>query len=275
MDTMSLVCRASLVLLLIDAREDPRTIVAAAVLVLVAFYQPRIYRSPVLWLGVGVPLLAVQLWRWEGLDDHVVLTSYWFCALGLALLSDDHQRAVRTSARLLIGFTFASAAAWKLSSSEYVSGRMFYDLLLNDGRFRPLAQWIGGISEHDLRANSALIVALRDPATTDLAPRFVSTSAAHALAIAMTWWTLAIESALAVTWLAGDRLVRPGVRIALLLVFCMATYMTLPVTAFAAVLLTMALATTEPGDQWRLWLIGGFAVLAAWAPAWSAFFGPV
>jgi hypothetical protein len=274
-DTVSLLCRASLVLLLIDARDDPRTIVAAAVVVLVAFYQPRIYRSPGLWLGIGLPLLAVQLWRWEGLDDHVVLTSYWFCALGLALLSDDPPRAMRTSARLLIGFTFACAAAWKLTSSEFVSGREFYNLLLNDSRFRPLAQLIGGISEHDLRANTALIVALRDPASTNVAPRFVSTSAAHALAIAMTWWTLAIEAALAVTWLAGDWLARPGVRNALLVLFCMATYVTLPVTAFAAVLLTMALATTEPGDRWRVWLVGAFAVLAAWAPAWSAIFGPV
>jgi hypothetical protein len=274
MDTVSLVCRASLVLFIIDGREDPRTIVAASVLVLVAFFQPRISNSPALWLGIGIPLLALQLWRWEGLDDHIVLTSYWFCALGLALLSDEPQRALRTSARFLIGFTFTCAAAWKVTSSEYVSGRMFYDLLLTDGRFQPIAHLIGGISDADLRGNAALVAVLRESGTTDLAP-LTGTSTAHALAIGMTWWTLAIEAALAVAWLAGDRVARSGARLALLIGFCMVTYLTVPVTAFAAVLLTMALATTASGDRWRLWLIAAFAVLAAWAPIWSAMFGPV
>ena len=275
MDTVSLVCRASLVLLIIDGREDPRTIVAACVVVLVAFYQPRLSNSPALWLGIGVPLLAFQLWRWEGLDDHIVLTSYWFCALGLAMLSDDPERALRISARLLIGFTFACAAAWKVSSSEYVSGRMFYSRLLTDERFQPIAHLVGGIRDADLRGNVGLVVALRDVGTTDLAPHLTGASRAHALAIAMTWWTLAIEAVLAVAWLAGDRIARSGARLALLIVFCMVTYMTVPVTAFAAVLLTMALATTAAGDRWRLWLIAAFAVLAAWAPVWSAMFGPV
>jgi hypothetical protein len=275
MDTVSLVCRASLVLLIIDGREDPRTIVAACVVVLVGFYQPRISNSPALWLGIGIPLLALQLWRWEGLDDHIVLTSYWFCALGLALLSDDPARAVRTSARLLIGLTFACAAAWKISSSEYVSGSMFYDLLLTDRRFQPVAHLFGGIRDADLRGNVALVAALRDAGTTDLARHLTGTSRAHALAIAMTWWTLAIEAVLAIAWLAGDRIARSGARLALLIVFCLVTYMTVPVTAFAAVLLTMALATTVAGDTWRLWLIAAFAVLAAWAPVWSALFGPI
>jgi hypothetical protein len=275
MDTVSLVCRASLVLLLIDAREDPRTIVAAAVVMLIAFHQPRIYQSPALWLGIGVPVLAVQLWRWEGLDDHVVLTSYWFCALGLALLSDEPKRALGTSARLLLGFTFACATVWKATSSEYVSGRMFYDLLLTDERFQPIAHFIGGISDADLRGNVALVAALRDSGSADLAPRLAGSSSAHAVAIAMTWWTLAIEAALAISWLAWGRLGRPGVRLTVLIVFCIVTYMTVPVTAFAAVLLTMALATTAVGDRSRLWLIAAFAVLAAWAPIWSAMFGPV
>ena len=275
MDTVSLVCRASLVLLIIDAREDPRTIVAACVVVLVSFYQPRISNSPALWLGIGVPLLALQLWRWEGLDDHIVLTSYWFCALGFALLSDDPARAVRTSARLLIGLTFACAAVWKISSSEYVSGSTFYDLLLTDRRFQPVAHLVGGIRDADLRGNVGVVTALRDAGTTDLAPHLISTSRAHALAIAMTWWTLVIEAVLAVAWLAGDRVSRSGSRLTLLIAFCMVTYLTVPVTAFAAVLLTMALATTVSGDRRRLWLIAGFAVLAAWAPVWSAMFGPV
>jgi hypothetical protein len=275
MDTVSLVCRASLVLLLIDAREDPRTIVAAAVVMLLAFHQPRIYKSPALWLGIGVPVLAAQLWRWEGLDDHVVLTSYWFCALGLALLSEEPERALGTSARLLLGFTFACATVWKATSSEYVSGRMFYDLLLTDARFQPIAHFLGGISDADLRGNVALVAALRDSASGDLAPRLAGNGSAHAVAIAMTWWTLAIEAALAVSWLAWGRLGRPGLRLALLIVFCVVTYMTVPVTAFAAVLLTMALATTAAGDRSRLWLIAAFAVLAAWAPVWSAMFGPV
>lgn len=275
MDTVSLICRASLVLLLIDAREDPRTIVAAAVVVLISFHQPRIYKSPALWLGIGVPVLAAQLWRWEGLDDHVVLTSYFFCALGFALLSDEPERALGTSARLLIGFTFACATVWKITSSEYVSGRMFYDLLLTDERFQAVAHFAGGIRNADLRGNVALVTALSDSGSTDLAPRLVGSSTAHALAIAMTWWTLAIELALAVSWLAWGRLGRPSVRLALLIVFCMVTYLTVPVTAFAAILLTMALATTAAGDRSRLWLIAAFAVLAAWAPIWSAMFGPV
>ncbi|MEY2571262.1 MAG: hypothetical protein QOE63_1612 [Acidimicrobiaceae bacterium] len=272
-DPILLVCRASLLLLLIDAREDPRTIIAAAIIVVVAFYRERLCTSPWLWLGIGVPVLVAQLWRWEGLDDHVVLTSYWFCAVGLALLSDDPRRALRTTGRLLVGLTFACATIWKLTSSEYLSGAMFHELLLDDSRFRLMSQWLGGVSQSHLHANADIVTGLAAPGA-DLAPHLADTGTVGTMAMVLTYWTLVIEAALAVTWLAGDRLTRPATRIVLLLVFCLTTYVALPVTAFAAVLITMALATTAPGDRTRLWLVGAFTFLALYSPLWTAVVKP-
>jgi len=272
-DPLLLVCRASLLLLLIDAREDPRTIIAAAIVVAASFYRERLCTSPWLWLAIGIPLLAVQLWRWEGLDDHVVLTSYWFCALGLSLVSDDPRRALRLTGRLLLGGTFACATIWKLTSSEYLSGAMFHELLVDDSRFRLMSQWLGGVSQSQLHANADIVTGLAER-TADLSPRLADSSTVGVMATVLTWWTLAVEAALAVAWLAGDRLARPGVRIGLLLVFCLSTYVALPVTAFAAVLVTLALATTAPGDRTRLWLIGAFTFLALYSPLWTTIVKP-
>ena len=65
----------------------------------------------------------------------------------------------------------------------------------------------------------------------------------------MTWWTVAIEGLIAVSFLARDRRGMAIVRNSLLLVFAISTYMIAPVRGFGWMLMLLGLAQCDERDR--------------------------
>ncbi len=214
-------------------------------------YRPLV-RKPALWFGIAAFLTAGHVSVWFHLDNHKFLLTYWCLAVGLSLLAADTTRALRTNARLLIGLAFLFAVVGKLLAPDYLSGAFFEGLLLTDGRFFGVAHVFGGIPLPDLQladlAREDLLVFgdLRIPFDLPSTPRLT------ALAQGLTWWTLAIEAAVAVLFLWPEDRGPSRWRDPALLLFIVTTYPVTPVIGFAWVLAAMGTAqSTQRG--WRYW----------------------
>lgn len=270
--TIEVVCTLTLVLVALNANEDPALFAAAVVGMAVGIVRADWSRTPWWWLTTATLLGIRQVLDWEGVDNHVVVTTYWCLALGLGLLANDPVRTIARTARLLIGLVFAAAVYWKLRSPDFVSGEFFRFTLLFDDRFDHVARWIVGLDQVDIDANRSAWNALAggDPDTVvalEGGPRL------GLVAVSMTWFALVVESAIAIAHLAPLRgrwrLARP----ISLLGFCLGTYLVVPVGGFGCLLATMALADDQLPAPWRrayLWL---FAGLVVYGPVWWALFG--
>jgi hypothetical protein len=89
---------------------------------------------------------------------------------------------------------------------------------------------------------------------------------------AMTWWTLLIESAIAITFLAPRRFALSKLRDAFLLIFLITTYTSATVVGFGWVLAIMGFAQCSGEAQWRRRLyILAFVLIFLYTGPWSDF----
>jgi hypothetical protein len=181
---------------------------------------------------------------WHVLDNHKWLLTYWCLALGVSRLQTDARAALSRNARWLVGLCFLFATLSKLLSPEYLDGTFFQFTLLTDRRFSGFADVVGGVSPEVTGANiSALrelaraygdseVVQLRD------GPRIAS------LALVLSYWTIAIEGAIAVLFLLPARFSAGVVRDAALILFMLSTYPVATVVGYGRLLAILGLAQT-------------------------------
>jgi hypothetical protein len=267
---VTLVTAATLVVVVVNNRDTPALFIITAAIAVVGLGQPRVARNPWLWLAMGAAMGAHHLISWEGVDDHVVLTTYWAVAVGLSLLAPDPGRMLALNGRVLAGLTFAFAAFWKVTSGDFVDGDFFRYTLLLDDRFEYVARIVGGMSEEQYLANYHAVGALHaEPgASAALAlPTRVST-----IALVMTAWGLVSELSAAVTHLVPLPRRLLWLRHFWLFAFAATTYLVVPIGGFGLILLVFGLAQTQPGERRRVAYVAAMAAVLAWAPIWRALF---
>ena len=271
-DRTDVVLRFSLLVLILTAVTNRALLVGAMVLAFVALPRRRLYRSPYLWLGVAAVTGVRILFAWESLDNHVILTTWWTLAIGVSLFGDDADRTLASNARLLVGLAFLFATVWKLISGEFLDTSFFHYSLLLDDRFQYLTESIGGLSRDAYVGNHAAVAALRGaPGSGPVA--LASSDTIRAMATVLTWWTIAIEAAIAVAFLVPNRrAVLAHARHASLLVFAFTTYLAVPVGGFGALLMVMGLAQCEHGPRAREHWVAAFILLMIWGPLWRVLF---
>lgn len=228
------------------------------------FETPR--RQPSLWAA----LCALAAWRvlgaWPLGDNHAWLLSYWLLAALLATRARDGDALLAWNGRMLIGLVFAFATLWKSIAPDYLDGRFFLVTLIDDARLEAFTKLVAGLDSGEISALRDLVRThtdgIRPQAGSDpeLPARLVM------VARALTLSLLALEAAVAVTFLtpAARRLARA--RHALLLCFCTAVYALAPVEGFAWLLLAMGVAsceTTRPRTRRAYVLVFAFVVLAS------------
>jgi len=145
------------------------------------------------------------------------------------------------------------AAAWKLAMADYRDGSFFEFTLLADERFAYLSQLVGGASLESLADNRMLVDLVREGHLrgADVGSVVFSGSPAVVLvAKAMTWWTVAIECAIGVLFLAPDQPLRARWRNRLLLLFAVSTYVVAPIRGFGWILMLLGLA--QCGERERV-----------------------
>jgi hypothetical protein len=212
-------------------------ILAAAVL---AILFPRVLTSSWTWYVLAL-LLAVRIIAdWPLSDNHIYLLAYWCFAVALALGATEPDRALMTSARLLIGAAFLMAVLWKGAlSPDYMDGRFFRVTWLTDERFTDAVQLLGRLSRPQLEHNRLALQPLPEGARLLYPPTLAEPIAFRVLVTASTWGVLILEALVAFAFLSPFRRQSPRLQHALLLAFCAITYAIAPVAGFGWLLLTM------------------------------------
>lgn len=183
-------------------------------------------------------------------DNHHYLEGYWCLSLALALGRPDLNEALTSSATLLIGVVFLLASVWKIVSPSFRTGGFFLYSMFFDKRFLPISVWAGGLStavQEDHRRARALAHQGVAFAPAPVPQRL------RALAVGLTWWTILIEMSVAIVFLFPTPFT-DGARVAVLVVFCITTYVLVPVPAFGHILVLLLLVSVPDGTL-RMWLL--------------------
>jgi hypothetical protein len=224
-----------------------------AVVALAVVYRHWLTK-PQFWYVVATLLGTTVYLNWETSDNHKYLFVYWCLALcgAFSLPPGQQAAALATSSRWLIGLCMLLATLWKLAMPDYRDGSFFEHTLLADERFAYFASTIAGLPLKALADNRALVDLVREGHLhgAEVSSVVFSTSPAIGyVAQAMTWWTVMIESLLAVTFLAPDRRITAAVRNTLLLLFAATTYVIAPVRGFGWMLMLLGLGQCEERER--------------------------
>lgn len=235
----------------------PFTVALAALGLLV----PGLFRAPLVWLGLTVLTGFRVVLDWPLPDNHAYLLFYWCLAVTISLVMGDPGRLLAINARLLIGLVFAFSVLWKLVlSPDFMNGTFFTVTLLSDPRFEGFARVAGGLSEQGYEALREFIRGggelYASGAVPEIPPRLL------ALSTFLTYWTIAIEAAVAVLFFLPLRLAISGLRDYLLILFCLTTYGVANVDGFGWLLLAMGVAQAGEGrNRVRLFYIAAFLLI--------------
>ena len=181
--------------------------------------MPRALRIPALWLALAVLAAVRVIDDWPLPDNHAYLLAYWCLAIAVALRSAESERALVWSARILVGLVFTFASLWKLAlSPDFLSAEFMRFTWIVDERFEAAARVFGGMDVAMLEANRVFLegapgapAGLEEPAAFTRATRLA------------TWFTAAIEPAVAVAFLWRGERGPTRWRDGLLLAFCATT----------------------------------------------------
>jgi len=263
----------TLVLVMLATSQRWYVAVPTVVLGTVGVVAPGLRSSARFWFALAA-VLGAAAWadRWQ-IDNHQFLIAYWCLAVGVAAQGPDPERVRRISARLLVGFVFLLATTWKLLAPDFVDGSFMRYTLLTDSRFSEVATLVGGIDSQDLAANQDALRVLDDPGAAPAAVPLRSTGRLDGVAMALTWWTLAIEGAVAVLFLAPWRRIGRHRDVALI-AFVLTTYAVAPVVGFGWILVCLGLAQREPARRFLpLAYVGTFLAVQLFTAPWTSLAG--
>ncbi len=243
MDGVDLALRLTLLDLVLRPIGNGWLRVAAVGPAAVGLLLPGALRRIELWMLLTAATSARVVLDWPLPDNHAYLLSYWCLAVTLALATRDVKGFLAFNARLLIGLAFAFATLWKgVLSPDFLDGRFFQVAFLTDPRFEGIARLIGGLSPTELADWKQAVLRHADGGMLEAVPGLAPIPSIAMAARVSTAWTLAIESALALTFLWPSEQTGRRVRDALLLIFCATTYAVAPVEGFGWLLVAMGVA---------------------------------
>jgi len=221
---------------------------------LVGWLWPGALRSSLLWLLLATILAAGVYTQRFTIDNHQYLMVYWCGAIALTVEGVDPD-ALGRNGRLLVGLAFAFAAAWKWLSPEFVRGDFLEYEMLCDPRFAGFTELVTGLSKHALEGNRIAMQGLTGPIATQTVATLTTVPAVAAIADAMTWSTLLLESWIAIAFLLPRAGVLGRYRDVPLLCFLLTTYSVATVPGFAYLLLVMGFVQCE---RRRWWIPAGY-----------------
>lgn len=238
---------ASAMTLVIVLTGSPLRMPALTPLVaLIGLVVPGMARNRWYWLGLFCLFIVSPIARpWLELDNHNWLQVYWLAAIVLSRFAIKPDATLRVSARLLVGFAFLFAVAWKLMAPEFTTGAFFDFTFGTDRRLGDVAVTLG-LQEGGLTgSNQRLVTGWRSPGTTPVPEPIELSPIMVALAPWLAWGTVLLEGAVAATFLAPLRARWRWLRDASVVLFVAATYPLAPVTGFGLLVLAMAAMVSE------------------------------
>lgn len=251
-------------MLVIVLTGSPAEVPAATPLPLIGLVVPGMARNRWIWLVLFGFLVVSPIARpWAELDNHNWLQVYWLAATALSRWAIHPDATLRVAARLLVGFAFLFATTWKLISPEFVTGAFFDVTFSTDRRLGDVAVALGLQEEGLTSSNQRLITAWRRPLEQPLPEAVVVSPAVAAITPLLSWLTILLEGAVAVTFLAPLRQRWRWLRDIVVLLFVVTTYPTAPVTGFGLLVLSMAVVTSElPSRQRTVIYVAAFVFVS-------------
>jgi hypothetical protein len=245
--------RLTLLTLLLQPVGDWRIRPVALALAALGSILPGWWRSPWLWGALAALAGARVVLDWPMADNHAYLLCWWCIAITVSLCgrADETERVLALDARLLVGLVFAFATLWKVAlAPDFLDTRLLRVTLLTDARFARVATSIAGLDPGELDALRAFVVQHVDGPSAAADPPAQPARFRRVAAVA-TVWTVAVEAAVAIAFLApiGWRVSRW--RDGCLLAFVLSAYPVVPVAGFG----------------WLLLAQGHAQAAARWAPA--------
>jgi len=232
-----------------------------------ALMIPRLRMSPAWWITTTGLIVFINGMSWHSIDNHKYLISYWALCITMAAAWPDRGRdIVAWNARGLIAGCFVFAVAWKLLAGEYVDGSFLHHTSLTDGRVQVAASAVGGIEPSHLRMNRQLSGLIQTWPSESAVVYLRSSERMNTVALVASYWTLAIESAVAILG-AIPRFNRFVAKDVALMLFVLTTYFLLPVVGFATILGVLGFAAAVHDGRAKLGriylLVIGLAQLAS------------
>lgn len=244
-DTLDLVALLTMLCLLFVS-HDMR--VFAGLALFAVLVSSTLRRSPWFWLLIAVAWWPQLIFRWERHEDHSYLINYWCLALGLSLLGSQSYATLKQNARLLIGLTFAFGCFWKITSPDFADSSLNLYNMLFDTRFNTVFASPFGLVP-DQSANEQVLAAVRAGVADVNWGQITYQPGLNWMAQAMTWWTIAIEAALALFFLVPRMSVSRRLKDASLMLFTATTYFFVPVLGFGCLFCAMGAAQCEPRQR--------------------------
>jgi hypothetical protein len=231
-----------------------------------ALLMRGLLRSPILWASLFALSLLRVLLDWPLSDNHAYLLAWWCLACALCLCSEQPERALASSARLLIGLSFGLAVFWKTAlSPDFMDETFFRVTLLLDPRFEGLAELGGGLTAEQIASAREHLAPHTDGPSPAAVPALVLPPRVLALAGVATWWTITSELVVALSFLWPGTGGLARLRDAALLLFCAATYAFATVEGFGWLLLAMGAAQCDPLRERTRWLyLATFALILSY-----------
>ena len=232
--------------------------VVASILSFLGLFIPGMLRQKWFFaVFAGVAIVNFMIDSVWSADNHNWLQWYWLLALALANFARDSQRALALSARLLVGFTFLFATAWKILSHDFPSGAFFEFASLTETRLAETLDAAGFKVINDFKQGSAAIKDLTQGIDPPVAFELVNADLISGFWPIMAFATILIEGSIAVLYLAPLARRLTWLRDALMVSFCFATYLMLPVGGFGMLLTVMGFAASDMEIKRRTWIYGG------------------
>jgi hypothetical protein len=228
---------------------------------------PSFARWPSTWLALAALVVARLVLDWPLSDNHIYLLGYWCLGVGLCLMLLSPFAALADMSRWLVGTVFLCAILWKaVLAPDFLDARFFRLTLVTDERFADLSRTVGGLSQAQLEANRAALVALPQGAEVVGGPVLVEPPALRRLGLGLTWGGLVMETLVAAAFLSPRPALLHNSRHLLLIAFIALTYAAAPVAGFGWLLAAMGLAQcTSAQHALRLAYLGVFGLVLVYA----------
>jgi len=239
----------------------------------VAFIYSPLRTRAAFWLIITSILIFGSYQRWYAIDNHKYLMTYWSLAIFCSLLTDDPEKSLAFNGRLLIGLSFLFAVFWKVTSLEFMDSTFFQYALLVDDRFSGVATLLGNLSDNFIDINNNARLTLMNYANSLKSVQLETTPRIRDLAIALTWWTILIETLIFIAFLLPVGKFISKWRDYFLIVFIVSTYLIAPVIGFGWLLVVMGIAqSSDRSGRVQLLYILSFLVLQIYRFPWGILF---
>jgi hypothetical protein len=202
---------------------------------------PKLLTNKVMWLTLATVMVVHNIRYWFVLFNHEYLMTYWCLVCALAVWSEAPERVMGWNAKLTIGLCFFFSVVWKVLSNEYFDGSFLHLTFLLDRRLEMGAFLFGGLTPQILQGNREAFATLQavDPSAE---VTLATTALLSALSVVLSYWTLLIEGAIAISFCLPQPRWLYRNRDGLLILFLVTTYLLIPVIGFAALLALMGFA---------------------------------